>query len=901
MAVQPIEQSEAKGSKGKKRGINKGATGLVMDIVQSQQYKYPTESTVRELTANAVDSQSEKDRALEILSGKADSSKYFVERTGELYADSKWDPGYYSTDHLDTDHNDVELIYKEGSGGGRCDTFIIKDYGVGIGQGRLEGVLELGYSTKRNRTDALGAFGIGAKVALSTECDFYTITSVYNGVKHIVKVFSRKINSMIGKLDFESGEKNVPYTFSDGEVIYGERTDEKNYTIIEVPVLKHQKDDYIRGVETQLLYFSNVRFYIENVDGGRSEHNFKAKVLHNSGNLIISEKSPYSKPHIVIVKGGTNDSTGVCYGHVSFKDLELEEMSGDIGIKCPIRQVMENEDGEEIVLNEGVDVIPSREAVRWTKHTKDFLMKQFKEAQEEATSLVESELKQTDFIKWIDACKNISHYSSRGSSAIGRLSRIVDLDSLMPKFPGSTYKFESVNGLFDGFRVVTNTKFLDKEDDKFRVKRENANGWNSINTAAMYVKTTNASRHQDCYVADQHGGTFTTLQPKSNEDLGLVADQLVTAKKVLAKNRDNWLAKKISKRDAVLALLRKSTEYRDYDVIDIPDDYVSNLTKLETKQEESVEEVIIISDAERRKLQEKVVYATFVDRYMPYKQEDGETYQRSKREMKFKDIKDYEGTLYYGFDKDMEKLQFACHLIDAHNVRNGNTEPNKFHNDDYMVVKIAKNNEKHFKTHKHIDTFFGKTELTYDDNKTVTGCNIIMDNAIVHWNTARLMETHMKELLFMTNFGPFNEDVHNDYLEVKTYMDRYYSSLTGYQGRLGMDKHYGDFLTFLAKVEKIQTMSEDGSSAEEIADKVKEFALPGGISGGLAVNTEMLALQEKLRGYASTVKHMLNSIPLLTASEPDSMSMEVTMEINKYLDWKDVSYEKEEDSIEDQV
>jgi len=160
MSIQQIERKEAQGTTGGKRKINAAAEGLVMDIVQAQQYQKPTESTVRELTANAVDSQSEKEKAFEILSGKAESSKYFIEREGELYEDSKWDPSYYNLSHLNTERNEVELIYKSGTGSGRCDSFIVRDYGVGIGNSRIEGVLSIGYSTKRNRTDSLGAFGL---------------------------------------------------------------------------------------------------------------------------------------------------------------------------------------------------------------------------------------------------------------------------------------------------------------------------------------------------------------------------------------------------------------------------------------------------------------------------------------------------------------------------------------------------------------------------------------------------------------------------------------------------------------------------------------------------------------------------------------------------------------------
>ena len=159
MAIQDIEKNKIKGSVGIDRSINKHAMGMVMDIVQAQQYQKPIPSTVRELTANAVDSQSEKEKAIKIITGESKPEEFFIHREDDLYKDSNWEPNYYNLDHLDFVNNEVELIYKEGEGIGRCDNFIVTDHGVGVGLSRLKGILEVGFSTKRNRRDALGAFG----------------------------------------------------------------------------------------------------------------------------------------------------------------------------------------------------------------------------------------------------------------------------------------------------------------------------------------------------------------------------------------------------------------------------------------------------------------------------------------------------------------------------------------------------------------------------------------------------------------------------------------------------------------------------------------------------------------------------------------------------------------------
>jgi hypothetical protein len=159
MAIQEIESKEVQTRNAVSRGIDESAIGLMMDIVQSTQYQYPIESCVREITANAVDSVTERNRAIDILSGKSKVSDFFIERSEALYKDSKWDPSYYNTDYF-SDNNIVTITYKEREGVGRCNSLIIKDEGVGLGLGRLFGVLGVGWSTKRLRKDTMGSFGL---------------------------------------------------------------------------------------------------------------------------------------------------------------------------------------------------------------------------------------------------------------------------------------------------------------------------------------------------------------------------------------------------------------------------------------------------------------------------------------------------------------------------------------------------------------------------------------------------------------------------------------------------------------------------------------------------------------------------------------------------------------------
>lgn len=147
MAIQQIEQSNFVGDakKGITRQIDSGAQKLILDTIQITQYTKPEESIVRELTSNAVDSQSEKEKAIEILNGISKVEDYFIEREGELYKDSKWNQSYYDLNYLDTVNNRIKLTYNEGTGSEFwSDSFSIKDFGVGLGGSRLEGIFSIG-------------------------------------------------------------------------------------------------------------------------------------------------------------------------------------------------------------------------------------------------------------------------------------------------------------------------------------------------------------------------------------------------------------------------------------------------------------------------------------------------------------------------------------------------------------------------------------------------------------------------------------------------------------------------------------------------------------------------------------------------------------------------------------
>lgn len=158
MSLQQLTTA-TKGAEGIKKGIDANSIDIVFDVLQVYAYSNPIPSTVRELASNAVDAQREKEIAIKILTDESAVEDFFLEKQGREFEDSKFKRDYYDLNYLDTTHNTVELTYVDGEGMGFVDQFIVQDYGVGLGDSRLEGILQLGFSTKRNSRELIGGFG----------------------------------------------------------------------------------------------------------------------------------------------------------------------------------------------------------------------------------------------------------------------------------------------------------------------------------------------------------------------------------------------------------------------------------------------------------------------------------------------------------------------------------------------------------------------------------------------------------------------------------------------------------------------------------------------------------------------------------------------------------------------
>ena len=907
MSIKTIDK-QIRGSEGLAKKINKGAEKMVFDILQSTQYSTPIPSTIRELATNGADAQREKEIAIEILTGKAKAEDYYIERHGEQYSDSNFDISYYDLDHLDTENNEVLITYKENEGTGYCDVVTIKDHGVGIGERRLEGVLELGYSTKRNTAENFGAFGLGAKVALSTGVDFYTIETVHNGKRFKMNCYNYKTDFIIPAFNPGLGQPNPHITLSNGTKVYYEHAKAKNQTIVSFGVKKHNRRDYRDAVEEQLMYMPSIKFKRIAEDGYEREENIHPTIMHNSDNLIISDTYMFSRPHIVLTKD-VGAPTGVNYGFVDFRELEMQQMWGPIAFKCPARQVINDpETGEEIVLQEGVDVTPSREKVIWNENTKAYIKSVIMAAADEASEIVQEELQQTDFVSWLIACKQVLTKADSGS-VLGRLSNIIDQEQLKPKFgPDPRLKNESVKALFRGMKVEVVSKSRDWGSGDDTIERNAIENYSQLRENNIFIMgEENHSKYKDMYLIHECQGPIICVKSVENwEPSTVVSVESVKANK-----------KALAKRARVLELITESTHSRNYDGIEVDEEWLEEY-KDEIAKAKEVAQFENITPAERRKIEERMVAYTFRynDKYWHSSGSD-HRYIRDKIEPKVKDLMKTQRTTYYGTAADDYKLMVACGMVhpfaprirevykdmpgwrargeddrlfffDTPAVRLGSGEFTKpttttnddgtvYHNTNFdwdtpQIIRVSQSNVKHISMNpnvKHIDEFF--LQLTPNGGYT-------MDEYAIKWYTADKMKS-ITDKTYLYCLKDINPDLFEKFQDVY--------NAANVDVRTSQWMKDTDIFPMVRKIVAMHNFCKDNDDAAAIQQKSRElFVLD--VPEAVGQDQELMDKFDELQEWSEGVHTLLDCITEVQNSPNTDrdLDQDLIKEIKVYLDAK---------------
>lgn len=849
MAIQEIEINKIQGATGHKKKIDEGAQKMVFDILQATQYQKPEESTVRELVSNAVDSQREKEIAMEILDRKANPEKYYIQRDGEQYKDSNWTPTYYNLDHLDKDRNHVDIEYVENQGVGFCDLFTVTDYGVGIGDSRLEGIVSLGFSTKRNNKAVLGAWGLGAKSALSLRCDYFTIETVHNGKKFILNCYAYKTDFVIGKFNLDTGKENKFITLSDGTKVYYEETDSTNYTKIIVPTKRHHRSKFKEAVKSQLLYFKDVRFNYIYEDKEEEQVDFLADITYNSDNIIISDNRQFSRPHVIIVKGDDADNkTGVCYGYIDFKELEMQQLWGNVGVKCPVRSTMFDEETQkEIVLQEGVSVTPSRESVIWDDHTRDFLKKRFAEVLEEANEIITSRLDEADFILWVENCiKIISNISN--DPTLSKMCKLVEATSLKPKFPSfPNITFQNPQKLFWGFKIKRYKKVYDHKKKRDIVERTDIENWSAFRADNIFIKSTSTTLTKDMYVTSTSGDMTVIEINDFDKSLDEIAQSYKdTNKKWTKKLEDNYIKVfEYLKGYFENAIEENHPNIHNYDNYEVPKDWAKDFEENEGKLDEDEE-----LTPEMRRMFEKrtIAYYPRFDR-----RNDNKKFTFTKIEPRITELMEDEADIYYGSNEDTQKIHAIAEVLRFYNDRNYIDSWNgsiDFNDEEFKLIKIGLSNLEYVSKFQHVDRFF----------KTLIKDTIVMDHRLTKWYTAYLINQVLdNDLLFFTNFSSINSELSEIYEELKAYRDKYFTIISTHTH--GGSYFHQECMPFFEKLLEVQLYvqgnPEDSKGILEMSKNL--FGIPD-VKNAIAVDQEIYDKLQILIEYAEPVKDLFNNV-----------------------------------------
>ena len=637
MSIKTIGKAVQSNSAGLQKRINKSAEKLVFDVLQSTQYSTPIASTVRELVTNACDSQREKEIALEILSGKKTIEDYYITRHEEEYRDSNFEPSYYDVNRF-SDSNTVTVEYQERPGTGYCDRFSVIDYGVGIGASRLEGYLELGFSTKRNTAENFGAFGLGAKVPLSTGVDFYTVETAHNGKLFKMNCFAYKTDFLVGKFQADGH-----ITFSDGTKVNYISTNQPNFTKISFGVKRHNRTKFVDAVQDQLNYIDNVYMKYIYEDGTEMDRSVRSDVLYNSDNLIISDTWAWRRPHIVMVKS-PGATTGINYGFVDFRELEMEQLWGAVGIKCPARQAYVDDEGNEVVIQDGVEVTPSREKVIWNEHTKKYIQGAIERAAQDAANVISEQLDEDDFLTWIKKCSEVIYMNNNNDSVLRQLGEMVDKENIKPKFrTGIT--FAAPGGILKGYKVRNVSRVW--KDGKYQIQREEV-GWGSVNWDNLYFVKGNPVARKDLYL--MNNGTLTLIT--EHHMTNMMNDDKVQQKidSINLHMASNWELIK----DCPLLKF-------DYDEIEVPADF-DEVLDTKSQQEDLKNRYRFMTPEERRSMANEVVLYTLRRPHAGDRKwcNNFTDWTWDKVEAPLQLIQDTDIETYYGTSEDEAMLQLAA-------------------------------------------------------------------------------------------------------------------------------------------------------------------------------------------------------------------------------------------------
>lgn len=872
---QPINE----GASGFQKTFEVGAESLMMSFIQQDQYQFPVPSAIRELVSNCRDSINEKQMFFEINSGRAKVSDFYADNEGDLYKDSKYDPTYYDEKWLSKTENKIKLIYKVNNNAQR-DTFHIIDTGVGLGGIRLEKSFLPLFSTKRNSKNQLGKFGAGSKAGLALQTDYYTMVSRYNGMEFHFNAYDYKVDPTVPRMNMQTGKENPYYETTavkdnngNSMKFYWLPTELPNGVEIILQAKKGLRKEFLDAVKSQLLYLDGIEFELHE-EGQIIPQQVKATIEYEDDIFVLptADSTYYSKPHLIL--------NGICYGYVQWLQLEEEERVGNIGIK---------------VDPSAVDVNLNRESVRWTEKTRNAIHDVFKQGELIAEKLINEALVSTDIIDWL--LKSAAAMGGANqNSIIGRFANIVDVKSMKPKFsPMPKIKFDrNPETFFAGYDielVVPEQRFSKSKQAHYpSLKRSPIFTWQDFNNRQIYYQDDNTAFRKEMFLLSLQPQGFIRISYKGrNRDLREAKVFSKEEQELLKMTFDEWVSLTPDEKDKVWGLQnekwKQDRELMDkliqdskftelYSSVNVPEGFSVYEKEDDEDTAEAVEKIVKdMSDAERRKLENKIVAHSF--RFS----RNAETfYTKNKNEPRIKEILAEKETIIYGFQEDEENLEVICKLLQ---VENYSGWIDSWVNTDIKVVMVAQQNAKYFKHHMYVDDFF----MSYNSESKI----ISMHNKLVKWQTARKIQAELSKLKFLNNFGLFDRTASNLFCELSNYVSSNYLNLrSNGSTSIQMNETIDVLESYADKVTEFQLfVAEHKGNDQAIAAKSRalfETDEDGSFKDAVGIEFEPYAKLQQLLEAVAPIQLFLNEVDCLTSVKTITFALE--QEIKEYLDFK---------------
>ena len=290
--------------------ISEDSQAMIIDSLINL-YSDPVGSVVRELTSNCIDAHRERDLKIKGLMPLAEDD------------DLNWFSDRLTVSVNLTDSNPLLGIDANIS---------FNDSGVGLSPQRVKDIYTvLGVSTKRDDNHQIGGFGLGCKSPWAYADNFYVNTR-HNGTEYFYLM--------------HKGE-----TVPSMDLVHTRETTEKNGTSVIVPLTdrtNHSVNKFVKAINSQLAYFKHVVY-----EGFESYDTIKKyEPIEETDTYIITENSSSYEYKVLI-------------GNVLYP-LETEHIENidDLNISPDLIPRV----------NIGVvDLVPSREAIRYTPKTKRVL------------------------------------------------------------------------------------------------------------------------------------------------------------------------------------------------------------------------------------------------------------------------------------------------------------------------------------------------------------------------------------------------------------------------------------------------------------------------------------------------------------------------------------------------